>query len=228
MRFINNVTKEYPMLIKVIIMKEPKLIEDYQYRPRTYKQYTKPSARSIQRTRTTIKDIILCNDFDYFATFTFDKRKHDRYNPVHCKNVMSLWLENQRRNHSPDLQYLIVPELHKDGAIHFHALLKHFNGRLKDSGHKSSTGRPVYNLSGYRAGFSTCVPVDSKEAVSEYISKYITKDLVSLYDKKRYWCSNNLTRPVKTINSSVFRRTLPLFKQKYHESEDALFYRIIS
>lgn len=226
MKIIHNITKSYPQYHNVLLFKESKLIPDYVYRPRTHKQYRHVSKASIYRTRTAIKDIILCNDFDIFATFTFDPKKHDRYNPVHCKSVMSLWLENQRRSHSPDLKYLIVPELHKDGAIHFHALLKNYNGRLRDSGVKSSNLHPIYTLSGFRAGYSTACYISSVEALCSYISKYITKDLVCLYDKKRYWCSNNLTRPVKVTNSPIFRNTLPIFRHKVYENEDSLFYSI--
>jgi len=77
--------------------------------------------RSLRRTKTLVKDIILCNHFDYFCTFTFDNRKHNRYDIEHCKHVMHMWLHRQREK-SPDLKYIIVPELHKDGALHFHSL----------------------------------------------------------------------------------------------------------
>ena len=174
--------------------------------------------RSIRRTKSTIADLVLCNDFQYFCTFTFDPKKHDRYDVNHCKFIMAMWLHRQRA-HSPKMKYLIVPEFHKDGALHFHALLSNFNGRLKDSGKKQS-GRTVYNMTGYRAGFTTAVPIDhNKGAVSNYIKKYITKDMPLIHGRKRYWISQNLIRPTKTVNAFSTIKTLPLFVKKTYEAE---------
>jgi hypothetical protein len=171
--------------------------------------------RSIRRTKSTIADLVLCNDFQYFCTFTFDPKKHDRYDANHCKFIMSMWLHRQR-NHSPNLRYLIVPEFHKDGALHFHALLANFNGSLKDSGRRQN-GRTVYNMTGYRAGFTTAVPIDhNKAAVSNYIKKYITKDMPLIHGRKRYWISQNLVRPVNAFSRI---KNLPLFTKKTYETD---------
>ena len=174
--------------------------------------------RSIRRTKSTIADLVICNNFEYFCTFTFNPKKINRYDMSKCKYVMSMWLHRQRL-HSPDMKYLIVPELHKDGAIHFHALISNFNGRLKDSG-KKQNGRTVYNMTGYRAGFTTAVPIDhNKLAVSNYIKKYITKDMPLIYGRKRYWISQNLIRPTKTVNAFSRIQKLPLFTKKTYETE---------
>lgn len=161
--------------------------------------------KSIQRSRTMISDIVLCNNFDLFATFTFDPKKTDRQNPEICKMRMSRWLNGQRRRSSPDLAYLIVPEAHADGALHFHALMKNFNGRLKDSTRKTKTNRPIYNFSGYRWGFSTAVKIqqNNHDQVANYVKKYITKNIPRFSNKKRYWTSTNLIRPIKTTNSNI-------------------------
>ena len=221
---IYNVTKEYPDMIRIYIYKTP-----YALPEPTTRQYKKLKRkkngiddesihRSIRRTKSTIADLVLCNNFEFFCTFTFDKRKVDRYNVNACKRVMSTWLHRQRQ-HSPELEYLIVPEFHKDGALHFHALISNFNGRLKDS-KKMQNGRKVYNMTGYRSGFTTAVPIDhNKAAVSNYIKKYITKDMPMIHNKKRYWVSNNLQRPVKKINIFSSIKTLPLFTKKIYEAD---------
>ena len=35
---------------------------------------------SLSRSRQKIQEYILCNDFDFFCTFTLDQTKYDRYN----------------------------------------------------------------------------------------------------------------------------------------------------
>jgi hypothetical protein len=220
---IYNVVKEYPDMLRIYIYKTPYSLPEPGYTRKTPKRKKdgiddESIHRSIRRSKSTIADLVLCNDFQYFCTFTFNPKKHDRYDVNHCKFVMSMWLHRQR-THSPNLKYLIVPEFHKDGALHFHALLSNFNGRLKDS-KKRQSGRIVYNMTGFRSGFTTAVPIDhNKGAISNYIKKYITKDMPLIHGRKRYWLSQNLTRPTKTVNGFGSLKKLPLFTKKVYETE---------
>ena len=222
-RFITNVNKDYPTMSKIIIYKEPSSFFSCEYHGTRRKsdQITndfQAATRSLTRTKTMIKDICACNSFDLFCTFTFDPKKVDRYNIAGCCGIMTRWLFRQRDNHSPELKYLVIPELHKDGAIHFHALLANYNGSLKDS-KIVQNGRKVYNLTRYRFGFSTAVKIDSMPAVANYVTKYVTKDMLKVFNKHRYFVSRNIRRPIKTVNDSRFRDVLPLFKKKVYEDD---------
>lgn len=201
---IHDIVKVYPDMIHIYIYRDSYVLpHSNPVRSRQPKVKTDcNTVRSLRRSKNNVKDIILCNKFDYWCTFTFDRRKHDRYNIRHCKYVMSMWLFNQRK-HSPELKYVIVPELHKDGALHFHALLANFNGRLKYVW--SEKGRKVYNATGYRSGYTKFVELnelstDSTSKLASYISKYMTKDFTDFYQGKRYWTSQNLERPTKVTN----------------------------
>jgi hypothetical protein len=156
---------------------------------------------SLRRTKTAIADITICNDFDLFVTFTFKK---DRYDIQKTKNKMSKWLKNQRELHGK-FDYVIVPEFHKDKkAIHFHALFKGYKGKL----HKTKIvqkGRPIYNITSYKLGFSTAAKIDNVEKVSSYVRKYITKDMPQFPGKKHYWVSNQLKRPITQRNPNYYK-----------------------
>jgi len=225
---VSDVVKEYPDMLRIYIYHNsyPLNATPKSDRPkrevrseRKAQKKEESTHRSIRRSRSVISDIVLSNNFDYWCTFTFNPKNHDRFDISSCKSTMSTWLHRQKSTHSPDLEYLIVPELHKrckpcvDGsapvclhpdapkAVHFHAMLKNFNGRLKDSKKRTSHNQIIYNLSGYRAGFSTAVPIDENTgAVSAYLQKYITKDMLLFDNKKRYWCSRGLVRPTSTVN----------------------------
>ena len=97
-RFLYNTTKVYPDMIKVIIYKEPMLINVQGGSKRNKEvvdeDYT-PDVTSLRRTKTLIKDIILSNDFEYFCTFTFDPKKCDRFSFASCYHKMSTWLHHQ-------------------------------------------------------------------------------------------------------------------------------------
>lgn len=219
---IHNITKEYPDMYKIVVYKEPRYYVEPNSpgkRRRKDDEPYQPKAQSLHRTKTLIRDIILCNDFELFCTFTFDPDKVDRFNYNHCLSKMNRWIHHQKEK-SPDLKYLYIPEQHKNGAWHFHALISGYKGTLKKTPHKSATGREVYNMTSYRSGFTTAVKIDNKGAVAQYVSKYITKDFIKMFNRKRFFCSQNLKRPVKSVNSPVFSTTLPIFRKKVYEGYD--------
>lgn len=148
---------------------------------------------SRNRTIQKIYEISRANLWEYFLTLTFDRTKLDSsdYNLL-CDKV-SKWLNNLRSRYAPDLKYLIVPELHKDGVhYHFHGLLSNIgNITLKDSG-KKKNGHTIYNMANWKYGFSTVSKVKESNKVSSYITKYITKELCGISkNKRRYWSSKN-------------------------------------
>lgn len=195
-----NTVKEYPNMIKIIIYREPFRVGHSEKRKR--RQNPECAESSLVRTKTMLADLCLCNDFDLFCTFTFDPKRFNSRNISACKRYMNNWTHNCKSRHSNLLQYLIIPEKHKSGAIHFHALIKNYNGRLRYSGHKQG-GRAIYNIPGWSFGFSTAVKIDNIDAVSRYISKYISKDMILLPGSKRYFCSQGLIRPTKRQNLHV-------------------------
>lgn len=194
-------------MIKIYIYREPFSRPNHSER-RKRRQNPETSDASIIRTKTTISDLCLCNNFDLFCTFTFDPKRFNSRNIAFVKKYINTWCHNAKSRHSKRLEYLIIPEQHKSGAYHLHALIKGYNGRLKDSGHQQG-GRVVYNIPNWSFGFSTAVKIDNQIAVSKYIQKYITKDMVLFPGKKRYFCSQGLIRPEKRTN---FKRVITFLR----------------
>lgn len=202
-------------MIQICIYREPLFIKKTGS-PRNKNMPKKaPSKRSIERTRVTVQDLCLCNEFDLFCTFTFDPKRYNSKNILYCKKYMNTWIRNAKSRHSKHLEYLIIPEKHKSGAIHFHALFKYYDGKLNPSG-VFQNGREVFNIPNWHFGFSTCCKIDNHKAVANYISKYITKDMLTFGGDKRYYCSQDLIRPERRHNIDLdFLRSLPpLFKHR--------------
>jgi hypothetical protein len=235
--------KIYPNIVKIFIPKTPYyknipyieehiddldgLVEDWPTRVKqTLGSDEDNIERSLRRTKTLISDIVLCNEFDLFATFTFDPEKTtDRNNPRLIKIQMSNWLRNQRKRNGK-FKYLIVPEFHKDRkAIHFHALLQGYPGQLTDSG-RNHKGRRIYHFSGYTLGFNTAVQIDNPEKVSSYVRKYITKDMPQFSGQHRFWASSGLQRPkvIDNPDSSLYSGTL--LRTYENEYGQILYYEI--
>lgn len=202
-----NTIKEYPDMIKIMIYNDPIRVSHSSKRKR--RKNPEISDASIIRTKTMLSDLCICNNFELFCTFTFDPKRFDSSSIGSVKRYINTWCHNAKSRHSKQLEYLIVPERHKSGAFHLHALIKGYNGRLRDSGHTQG-GRTIYNIPNWSFGFSTAVKIDNQEAVSYYIRKYITKDMVLFPGKKRYFCSQGLIRPEKRTNISYL---VPFLKQ---------------
>lgn len=136
--------------------------------------------RSQRRARGRIRDIGFCNDLPWFVTLTLDQRRADRYDIDALVKKMRTWLDNRVRRKG--LVYVLVPELHKDGAIHLHGLM---NDALVmvDSGVqrcREEDGKKVwysvYNVQDWGLGFSEAVRVYGDRGRSiGYITKYINK-----------------------------------------------------
>lgn len=129
--------------------------------------------RSMRRARAQVRDLALANPFRWFVTLTLDQARVDRYDMAAITRKFNAWLDNQVRRHG--LAYVLVPERHKDGAIHFHGF---FNDAVKAvySGHRDREGHPVYNLPAWSLGFTTAIELygDYHAAVG-YVCKYIGK-----------------------------------------------------
>lgn len=158
-------------------------------------------SKSIRRTKTTISDLVRCNDWEYLATFTFDKAKIDRYDETACKKALSTWFNNIQRNYGK-FDYIAVPEKHKDGALHVHTMINGYKAKLIPAINPRTgeilrrSGRPQFNAPSYTFGFTNFDPIGDKTRTSSYIRKYITKDIVGdNTGKKRYWHSKGLKTP---------------------------------
>lgn len=149
--------------------------------------------RAISRAKAKLRDLALCTKFEYFVTLTTDNRQVNRHDDKAVLDKLKNWLDNNVRRRG--LTYVIVPERHKDGAIHFHGF---FNGALeavwsgtmippaggkprrvskKKRPQRLSEGwRDVFNLPAWSLGWTTAITLygDYGAAVS-YVCKYIGK-----------------------------------------------------
>lgn len=168
---------------------------------------------NIRRAKSKVFELALCNGFTHFCTLTFSQEKvKDRYDLESCMKSFSKWLNNYNyRKADASVQYLLIPEPHQDGAWHLHGLvsgipevdLRQFklDEHLPDHIRKELTkGHQVLQWTVYdkKFGYCTLSPIRSTDAVSKYITKYVTKELGS---------------SVKELNAHLYYRSQGL-KQK--------------
>lgn len=154
-----------------------------------YKRFrSKKLKNNILRAKRMIKLYCECNDFKYFVTFTVNNN-HNRYDIDTLSRLISRYFCDLRKFCGTDIKYIIIPEKHKNGAIHFHGLV--------DCG----IDKALYiNKNGYPScsyfdnlGNQVWKIIDSSDKAINYCLKYITKDMASLdFGKHLYICSKNL------------------------------------
>lgn len=129
--------------------------------------------RSMRRARGKLRRLALANEFRWFVTLTIDPQKCDSFDGKAVVKKLNAWCSNmvQRKG----LRYILVPERHKSGRIHFHGF---FNDCMDvvDSGHKDAQGHPIFNLPQWSLGFTTAIELydDYIKAVG-YVCKYVGK-----------------------------------------------------
>jgi len=176
---------------------------------------------NLSRVRSIIFEYAMCNNFEYFVTLTLDKQKQDRYDLQRFIKQLGQFIRDHRKKTNTKIEYLLIPEKHKDGAYHMHGLFKGLSpgdlmlfttndnipGRIKNLIHQ---GHEIYNWIPYsqKFGWVTLEKIRSVEYVSKYITKYIKKDIgttVTEMNKKSYYCTKGLKKAV-----IIKKGTLPI------------------
>lgn len=155
---------------------------------------------SMARSRSKVFEYAVCNKFDYFVTLTLNKEKYDRKDLATYIKDLGQFIRNYRNKHNVDIQYLLIPEKHKDGSWHMHGLIK---GIPKEHLVKNEHGYLDWLPYREKFGYISIDNVKNQEAVSKYITKYISKalkrDLRGQKEKKVYYN----TRGLKTAQTII-------------------------
>jgi len=193
--------------------------------PRRAKGQRERSEAMLKRARQSIRYLVSCNSTvgnSYFFTATFADNVRD------YGAAVVVWEKFKRilSREFPEMAYVVVPELQKRGAWHFHAVF--FNmppvpvliekyGKMVNSRGMTvdrwqffftelwtrANGTEVIN----RASISLC---RHPQALSRYVSKYLTKETGTAVpaDRKCYFSGGkNLKRPtIIKYNCFMFRQ----------------------
>lgn len=155
------------------------------------------------RARSVVIQIGICNEWDYFFTGTIDSR-FDRYNLDSFYKTFSQWIRDERKRTKCHIEFLFIPEKHKDGAWHLHGFLR---GLSPDSVGPFVPGIHPQKLidNGYlnwgaysrKFGFCSLAPVRDAVGAAFYVTKYIAKNLdssLSDFGAHTYYASIGLKR----------------------------------
>lgn len=165
---------------------------------------------NLTRARTTIYELALCNDWDWFITITLNPEKYERCDLPKFRKDFSRFIRTYGKKNGLTVKYLVIPEQHAKGGWHMHGFLKgippdnlrHFTLYEKLPFYlrkKLKQGFAIYDWIEYRERFGFCdiEPVRNLQAASAYVTKYITKSLDSSVKElggHLYYASQGLNR----------------------------------
>lgn len=125
------------------------------------------------------------------------------------------FINNYHTHHKSKIDYELIPEHHKDGAWHMHGLLHGILPKHLITNENGYLDFPMYSK---KFGYCSLSPVRDHEAVSKYITKYITKDLANRsLGERLYYCSKGLNKPKELFR---LENVIPDFIDWDFEHED--------
>lgn len=154
---------------------------------------SKKLEESIIRTRSKIFELAFCNPWEWFFTGTLNPKLYNRADLEKYHKDLTKWICNYNKKYGLNIKYLLIPELHSDGkSWHMHGFLNNLpkehlekfkvgDKMSKALAEKVKNGDEVYNWGAYMKKFGFCdlEPIRNTEAVSKYVTKYISKNLAT-------------------------------------------------
>ena len=189
---------------------------------------------SVSRSKRNIRRLCLANDFEYFATWTISSQFADRFSVQDVQDRMRKLLKAYQRINN-DFKYIYVIEKHKDGALHFHGMVKgvgqDFFKYKKDDFEKLphyildtiEKGISIYHCIFFdnKLGYNTFTKIKNYTACCNYIVKYISKNPIRNENDQVYFCSRGL---IKCIDEQ-FRTYI---NEKYFDKSYKYTYKIMN
>ena len=190
---------------------------------------------NISRAKQTIFELAYCNPWEWFVTLTLNPDKYNRYDLEKYIKDLSQFVRDYRKKSGNDLKYLLVPETHIKGGWHLHGFflnlpeseLSRFTmlDRLPLKIRKKiDKGQALYTWNAYqnKFGYACIERVRNHEAVSKYMTKYITEDVmktITELNAHTFYASKGLKRSV-VVATDLMKR--PIERPDYQNEHCAV------
>lgn len=161
---------------------------------------------NLARAKATVREYALCNDWDWWCTFTISKENYpnradlDKFAKDFAEHIHNY---NRKAGDEDKVKYLLVPEQHKDGSWHMHGFIKGI--KPKDIV-KNENGYFEWKQYRKKFGFMTMSDIKDKDRAASYILKYMTKNTdknVNELNKHLYYCSKGLEKATELYRGSA-------------------------
>lgn len=174
---------------------------------------------SLSRSKSTIKELCLSNDFEYFITLTVSSKfdYYNRFDLENCVHSLKRLMKAYKRK-SPEFKFIYIIEQHKNGAYHFHGMCK---GMIEKDIYKNKEG--FYSSHFFdNLGRNSFDRIKDYNACCSYITKYITKKCCRTENHQIYFCSRRLKRADEELMIDKDLREIfdNVFQSEYCQKKD--------
>jgi len=171
---------------------------------------------NISRAKNKVFEYSFCNEFEYFVTLTIDAKKYSRDDLKTYYKDFGKFLNNYNSYNKTKVQYIFIPERHKDGNWHMHGLVK---GILPKHLEVNEHGYLDWFHYRNKFGYISLDPIRNQEACSKYITKYVNKNLadsIKEVNAHMYYVSKGLNKAVEVKRGTLSDNSIPFdFENDY-------------
>lgn len=150
---------------------------------------------NVARARSKVFDYSMCNSWDFFVTLTLNQKLYNRFDLKKYSKDLSQFIRDYNKKHGVKMKYMLIPEMHEDGAWHMHGFIY---GLPESHLITNSYGYLDWEAYKNKFGYISLDKIRSQEGASKYITKYIKKDLSARsreLNAHLYYCSKGLKQP---------------------------------
>lgn len=188
--------------------------------------------RATREAKRRIRNHVANNYTTHFVTFTYNPKKYPT-NEKQFKRMKTV-LKELKRKHGK-FNYLLVPELHQNGNIHWHGVIDFSNmqNELKEAKNSHTgellkyNGNQLYNFKYWDStGFSNISKIKNISKVSNYITKYVSKNIGKTVgiNKKKFWSSRAENKPEERYLTFEETQNIQEKLTPSYENERGAFY----
>ena len=202
-----------------------------------YAHYDNKLDSNFSRARNMVLQYALCNPWDYFFTGTLDPDRWDRNSLDPFMIDLSQKIRDWRKAYQSNIQVLLIPEHHQDGAWHIHGLIRGVPSwhlfrfywlPLRELGLTAPFPEKLCRNDDWRYwddfsdryGYCSLAPIKDPVATAYYISKYVSKDLSRRggdLGKHLYFHSRPLKKAEKASDVYMYNQRLDGFCTKEYD-----------
>lgn len=199
--------KDYRGKYKLTFHKEPIKVKGFD--SENYSRGGKNTEKldqNVARARSKIFEYGMCNDWDWFVTLTLDPARYNRHDLKSYHKDLSSWIHDSvnKRLHIK-MRWLLIPEMHKDGAWHMHGFIA---GLPPNEITKNEHGYWDWQEYRDKFGWISLDRIRDQERCARYITKYVKKDLSDRRDELNahlYYCSRGLQTATEIKRGTISR-----------------------
>lgn len=171
------------------------------------------SASSVSRLKSRVQELILCNNWNCFVTFTLDKSKRNR-DSIDAFEALTRHLKYIRQIRCPELKFMLLLEQHKNGGYHGHALMYLPADFIADEFIINQNGYFEWFDVSSRFGYMSIKPYDGTLRACNYVTKYVTKDLIP---GRVLRTSKGLNKPyvIRNLSIGISSNVSNVFRSEY-------------